>query len=174
MAVHCSVCSSWLCISIPVKAKKLTLCAGSAMLLHWLAEWGCPPGLLLQLGAASVMDADDASSASASDGTAGGTISSSGGNSSSSSSRVCLLALAWLVAHARLFDRALQHLQLPPALVELLPPYPQVRLGGWVAALMYASVFVRARRKVDWLLLYIPACAMSLSWRRRGCHVLCI
>ncbi|KAF8068202.1 Ugt3a1 [Scenedesmus sp. PABB004] len=72
---------------------------GELLLLHLLAGWGCPGGLVAALALPAA--------------------SAPGGGS-----RACLLALAWLIGHARLFDAALQHLQLPPSLLPLLPPYP--------------------------------------------------
>lgn len=70
--------------------------AGRLLLLHCLSEWGCPAGLVAQLTLPQP------------------------------SSRAVLLALCWLIAHAQLFDRALQQLQLPQHLLPLLPPYSQV------------------------------------------------
>jgi hypothetical protein len=74
----------------------LLLPAGRLLLLHCLSAWSCPPGLVAQLTLPQP------------------------------SSRAALLALCWLIAHARLFDRAMQELQLPPHLLPLLPPYPEV------------------------------------------------
>jgi len=70
--------------------------AGRLLLLHYLAVWGCPAGLVAQLALPQP------------------------------SSRAALLTLCWLIAHAQLFERALQQLQIPPHLLQLLPPYPQV------------------------------------------------
>jgi hypothetical protein len=70
--------------------------AGRLLLLHCLLEWGCSAGLVAQLTLPQP------------------------------SSRAVLLALCWLIAHAQLFDRALQQLQVPHHLLPLLPPYPQV------------------------------------------------
>jgi hypothetical protein len=64
--------------------------------MHCLSEWCCPTGLIAQLTLPHC------------------------------SSRAALLALAWLVAHAQLFDRALEQMQLPQQLLPLLPPYPEV------------------------------------------------
>jgi hypothetical protein len=105
------------------------LLAGIVLLLHLLAQWGCPPGLLAQL---SLITNNLAASSSSSN------SNSSACNSSSCSSRACLLCLAWLIGHTQLFDRALQHLQLPASLLQLLPPYPEVcctaeTLAGMVA-----------------------------------------
>lgn len=74
----------------------MLLPAGRLLLLHCLSAWGCPPGLVAQLTLPQP------------------------------SSRAALLALCWLIAHARLFDRAMQQMQLPPHLLPLLPPYPEV------------------------------------------------
>ena len=69
------------------------------MVLHYLTIWGCPQDLLTRLSPPQP----------------------------STSSRPLLLALAWLVAQCRLFQRALARTQLPLQLLQLLPPFPQVR-----------------------------------------------
>jgi hypothetical protein len=95
--------------------------AGVVLLLHLLAEWGCPPGLLAQLSFPSInLTASNSS-------TSNNNSSGSAAYSSRCSSRACLLCLAWLIGHVQLFDRALQHLQIPASLLQLLPPYPEVR-----------------------------------------------
>jgi hypothetical protein len=99
--------------------------AGVVLLLHLLAEWGCPPGLLAQLCLSSTNLSASINSTGSSSGSSSG--SRSAAFSSSCSSRACLLCLAWLIGHAQLFDRALQHLQIPASLLQLLPPYPEVR-----------------------------------------------
>jgi hypothetical protein len=75
----------------------VALSAGKVLLLHCLSDWCCPAGLVAQLTLPQP------------------------------SSRAALLALCWLIAHAKLFDRALEQLQVPSHLLPFLPPYPQVR-----------------------------------------------
>ena len=67
------------------------------VVLHYLAAWGAPTPLMEQL--------------------------QQGGRTRS---RPLLLALTWLVSHCRLFERALDGMQLPPDMCAGLPPYPQV------------------------------------------------
>jgi hypothetical protein len=83
--------------------------AGRTLLAHLLAFRGCPPGLAAR--AAGVH----------------------------ASSRVLLLALAWLVAAAGVFDRAFDRLRLPSELLPLLPPLPQGLCAGPAAAAARAA-----------------------------------
>jgi hypothetical protein len=101
----------------------LVMYAGVVLLLHLLAEWGCPPGLLAQL---SLFSINLTASSNITGSSSSSSSSGSAAFSSSCSSRACLLCLAWLIGHAQLFDRALQHLQIPASLLQLLPPYPEV------------------------------------------------
>ncbi len=74
--------------------------AGMRMVMHHLREWGCPQPLMSQIE------------------------SHAGGEGSS---RLLLLALVWLAAHARVFERALSTLsQATVHLLGLVPPFPQV------------------------------------------------
>ncbi|KAI8472194.1 MAG: hypothetical protein J3K34DRAFT_504425 [Monoraphidium minutum] len=82
---------------------------GRVLLLHLLASWGCPPGLAARLAAPHP------------------------------SSRALLLALAWLIAHCGLFERALAHLAPPRHLAPLLPPLPQDPSAGPAAAAARAA-----------------------------------
>lgn len=73
------------------------------MVIHYLELWGCPAQLCASLQAQQP-----------------------------TSARHLLLALAWLVAHGRAFQRAMQALAaaLPPAMALLLPPMPEVSDGS--------------------------------------------
>ncbi|KAF6252611.1 hypothetical protein COO60DRAFT_513932 [Scenedesmus sp. NREL 46B-D3] len=115
---------------------------GVVLLLHLLAQWGCPPGLLAQL---ACVPRDLAASSS---------------NSSSCSSRACLLCLAWLIGHGQLFDRALQHLQLSPGLLKVLPPYPEDTSTTAASQAKYAAAASAAQqhaRKVQQLISAPPS-----------------
>ena len=69
------------------------------MTIHYLVEWGCPPGLIEGLNGAL----------------------------ESTSSRRLLLALGWLVARSCIFEEAVRELQPQASHMALLPPYPMVR-----------------------------------------------
>lgn len=128
----------------------LLLLPGVLLLLHLLAQWNCPPGLLAKLAPLVVSNTSSSDS----------TVNSSG---TKGSSRVLLLCLAWLIGHCQLFDRALQHLQLPEGLLPLLPPYPEVRCarlpGLHVACAAFAVVKYQQQHFSTFMACTVPVAA---------------
>ncbi len=82
------------------------------MTVHYLGEWGCPPGLVEGLR----------------------------GPPESTSSRRLLLALGWMVARSGIFEEAVRKLQPQASHMALLPPYPMVRCQRFVPHLCNLAI----------------------------------
>lgn len=158
-----------------------TRLTGAALVVRQLAAWGAPPALLAALrppgaaragaGAArhphhhSYSQEDRAGGGADCDGGGGSgdVMDAAWGNPASCRSRPLLLALGWLVAAARLFERRIAELEPGTEARALLPPYPPVgartcvRGRGWcLQACTAATQCTATHVRLPWLTCLFP------------------
>ncbi|GIL52101.1 hypothetical protein Vafri_8071 [Volvox africanus] len=121
---------------------------GAVLVLHQLATWGAPAGLLRRLG--PIPDPDLISNRDLDRDPIRATCSSDGSSwPRSCRSRPLLLALSWLVAVAGLFERRIRDLEPGPELRALLPPYPQDACVSPAIQVAYEGAAIEAHEHVQ-------------------------
>ncbi|GLI64351.1 hypothetical protein VaNZ11_007590 [Volvox africanus] len=123
---------------------------GAVLILHQLATWGAPAGLLRRLGPISdpdpISNPDLDRDLNLSRAACSSVVSSW---PRSCRPRPLLLALSWLVAVAGLFERRIRDLEPGPELRALLPPYPQDACVSPAVQMAYDAAAMEALEHVQ-------------------------
>ncbi|KAG2446286.1 hypothetical protein HXX76_000875 [Chlamydomonas incerta] len=140
---------------------------GAALVVRQLAAWGAPPALLAALrppgaaaGAVRHMHPHSYSQedrAGGGAGSSGNGVAAKWGDPGAWRSRPLLLALGWLVAAARLFERRIAELEPGPEARALLPPYPPDSCLGATTQAVYDAAAQEARQLVSRSLISLSA-----------------